>query len=116
MDKLWLPGQLATFSWSSFPVPVTLAEVTIVDIGYGENHEKRSEGVREEASGVEWILTFYSTTFIQWYPWWQGGQQVEGVVVVHKDGIPIESSMEKSLTVEVNTDTVMAWAHVLCIV
>ena len=41
---------------------------------------------------------------------------MEGVVVVHKDGIPIESSMEKSLTVEVNTDTVMAWAHVLCIV
>ena len=48
------------------------------------------------------------TTIIQCYPWWQGGQQVEGVVVVHKDGIPIESSMEKTLTVEVNTDTVMA--------
>ena len=30
------------------------------------------------------------------------------MVVVHKDGIPIESSMEKTLTVEVNTDTAMA--------
>ena len=78
-----------------------------MDIGYGENHEERFEGVREEASGGEWILTFNLTTLIQFYPWWQGGQQVEGVVVVHKDGIPIESSMEKTLTVEVNTCTVM---------
>ena len=49
MDKLWLPGQLATFSWSSFPVPVTLAEVAIVNIRYGENHKERSEGTVRQA-------------------------------------------------------------------
>ena len=55
-------------------------------------------------------IKLYLKTFIQCYWWWQGGQQVEGVVVVHKDGIPIESSMEKSLTVEVSK----LWSIVNC--
>ena len=51
MDKVWLPGQLATVQLVFLPRPSHISRGH--NSRYGENHEERSEGVCEEASGGE---------------------------------------------------------------